>query len=47
MKDANDFLLKHPEEISKLLSNARTIPDGNLINFQMMKNIIQERMLKT
>jgi len=47
LKDANDFLISKPEEIKKLIENAKTIPESKLITFESMKDTIKERLLKT
>lgn len=38
LKDANDFLRKKPELMSKLLSQALTIPGKNILRFDDLKS---------
>ena len=47
MKDANDFLLNHPEKIAELVSKAKTIPDSSLLSFNELRDIIFSKISKT
>ena len=45
MKDANDFLQKQPELIAELIKKARTIPDQNILQFDLLRDKVKERIM--
>ncbi len=40
-KDANDFLLKKPQLISDMVKKARTLPDQNIIQFDLIRDKVK------
>ncbi len=45
MKDANDFLQKKPEMISDMIKKARTIPDQNIVQFDLIRDKVKDRIM--
>jgi protein involved in ribonucleotide reduction len=44
-KDANDFLQKKPEMITELVKKARTLPDQNILQFDLIREKVKDRIM--